>query len=418
MKACSLFVASLLTALLTVPAGAAKKPAAAAAPVRVDIALRHALQGPAREALIRLAARFNDAQQGRASVRLEDLAGVADRRHLPQLALLDADDGVAYFDTLPRYKPLYKLMAETREKFEPRQFLPLLVEAVDDPAGRLQALPLGLALPVLFWNKEAYARAGLDPERAPQTWQQLQNDAGKLFDAGSRCPYTTSRFTWVHLENLSAQNGEPVSVRDARGVMRVVLNRMVDVKHVSLLASWQKSRYFHYFGRADEADRKFLAGECAILSGASSLATTAKAASFPVGMAALPRYDDVYGATPDRLLPDGLALWLLAGNKKAEDLVAARFISFLLAPASQREWLQGTGFLPMTAYALDTVPVSREVRQMLTRASNTARGKHGYGLARQREILAEEIETVWRDGRAPMEALNAAVGRINAGDKP
>lgn len=404
----------LATAVLVASTSTAQAAHAAKAPITTEITLRHALAGPARELLGKLATRFNDEQKGSARLLLEDLSTVGESRHLPQLALLDADDSQQYFHTLPRFKPLYKAMAEAGGKLDARQFLPLIVEAVDDPAGRVQALPLGLALPVLFWNKDVFRKAGLNPEQGPMTWLQLQNLAGSLYDAGQLCPLTSSRLAWVHLENLSAQTGEPISARDAHGVMRLVLNRMVDVKHVSLLASWQKSRYFHYYGRADEADRKFISGECAMLTTASSLGATAASASFAVGVAPLPHYDDVYGATPENLLPDGAALWLLAGNKKAEDKVAARFAAFMLRPAVQREWVAVTGFLPMTATALDAVADAGTTRRLLERKSGAARGKHGFGLARQREIVAEELEAVWRSDKPPMAALNEAMRRINA----
>ncbi len=414
MKTLALCLLTNLFLAASVAAAPRPRDVPAPPPATTEITLRHALVGPARELLQQLASRFNEEQKGQARLLLEDLASVGEQHRPPQLALLDLDDSVHFFRTLPRFKPLYQLMAEAGEKFNASQFLPLIVEAVDDPAGRMQALPLGLALPVLFWNKEAFLKAGLDPEKGPVTWLQLQNLAGSLYDAGQLCPLTSSRLAWVHLENLSAQHGEPITARDAHGVMRLVLNRMVDVKHVSLLASWQKSRYFHYFGRADEADQKFISGECAMLTSASSLAATAAGAGFAIGVTALPHYDDVYGATPANLLPDGAALWLLAGNKKAEDRVAARFVAFLLRPAVQQEWVKGSGFLPMTAGATNASPDPEATRRLLGRKSGSARGKHGYGLAREREILAEELEGVWRSNKPPMAALDEAVRRINA----
>ena len=404
----------LLATVLMAGFANAAKVAPAKPPATTEIILRHALQGPPRELLGALVERFNDEQKGQGRIVLEDLSSLGESRHLPQLALLDADDSLPFFHTLPRFKPLNKAMAEAGEKWDERQFLPAILEAVDDPAGHLQALPLGLALPVLLWNKDALRKAGVDAEQAPKTWLQLQGLAGSLYDAGSRCPLTSSRFAWVHLENLSTQHGEPVSARDARGVMRLVLNRMVDVKHLSLLASWQKSHYFNYYGRADEADRKFLSGDCAMLTGASSLAVAARSAGFAVGVGPLPHYDDVYGASPDNLLPDGAALWLLAGNKKNEDKIAARFVSFMMRPAVQQEWVRQSGFLPMTATALEAMADSGTTRRLLTRKSGAARSKHGYGLARQREILGEELEAVWRSDKAPMAALDEAVRRINA----
>jgi sn-glycerol 3-phosphate transport system substrate-binding protein len=62
---------------------------------------------------------------------------------------------------------------------------------------------------------------------------------------------------------------------------------MVNVKHLALLASWQKSRYFHYSGPAREGNRRFLSGECALLTGESSLYAEARRAGIDVGGAGL-----------------------------------------------------------------------------------------------------------------------------------
>lgn len=55
-------------------------------------------------------------------------------------------------------------MAEARQPLSAKSFYSQIADAVDDFAGRIQALPLGLSLPVLFWNKDSFRKAGLDPE--------------------------------------------------------------------------------------------------------------------------------------------------------------------------------------------------------------------------------------------------------------
>ena len=395
--------------------------AQAAPPVAQQIVLRHALTGRAQETLAMLVQRFNEQQKGRAKVVLQALAGVADPRRLPQMALLDRDDTVAFFGSRPRFKPLYRVMAESRERLDARRFLPLIADVVADLSGRLQALPLGMSMPALFWNKDVFRKAGLDPDAAPKTWQDVQKAAGTLFDAGVKCPLTSSRFAWVHLENLSSQHGEPISVREGRGVMRVVLNRMIEVKHIATLESWYRSFYFHYFGPGNEADAKFLSGQCAMLTGASALYTKAANGSFHVGMATLPYYDDVYGATPGQLLPDGAALWVLAGGNRAEDGVAARFAAFMLRPDVQRQWVEATGFLPMTPAAMTALKADGDppavlavaVHRLSERKPANTREKYGFGLDRLHDILNEEIETVWQNTQPAKQALDNAMLRAN-----
>ena len=385
------------------------------------VVLRHALSGQAEAVLVALVARFNEQQKGRALVLLQDANSAPDPGQAPQMALLDTDDARSFFGTVPRFKPLYRVLAEARTRIR-APFFPLVKDAVDDPAGRLQALPLGLALPVLFWNKDAFVKAGLDPERAPKTWLELQHAAGRLLDAGQKCPLTSSRFNWVHLENISSQYGEPITVREGRGATKVVLNRLIDVQHLALISSWNKSHYFRYFGPGDEADRRFLSGECAMLTGASSLYPQAAHAGFAMGIAKLPQYDDVYGATPGRLLPDGAALWVLDGQTRLQDEVAARFVMFMLRPEVQRDWVKATGFLPMTPVAIAALKADGEPPDLLDAAARRlsernplpAEVKRGFGLTRLRRILSEEVAAVWNDSKSPMDALDAAMRRINA----
>jgi sn-glycerol 3-phosphate transport system substrate-binding protein len=388
-----------------------------------EIVLRHALGGAGLDALATLVLRFNDEQKGKAKITLQDLSGVADRRQLPHLALLDDDDARLFFDSRPRFKPMVDVMKEGGQKFDTALFLPQIVNAVTDLKGRPQALPMALALPVLFYNKDAFSKAGLDPAVPPRTWWETQQAAGKLFDAGYACPLTTSRFVRVHLENLSSQHSQPV-VSKSGGADRFVFNNLIQIKHVALLASWQKSRYFHYFGPGREGDAKFLSGECAMLTGESALHADLKGASFSVGVAGLPYYEDVFGVQPANVLPDGGALWALPGKKKDDYKVMARFVAFLMRPPVQREWVRATGFLPMTAGALDElaaagvsrtlIDAARKRLSMSTAKQGDSRMHSGLGRNRVRELLDEEIEFVWKNTKPAKEALDTAMRRANA----
>ncbi len=379
-----------------------------------EIVLRHALEGRARDALTDQVLRFNAAQKGKGKVVLQGLAGLENRRELPQLALFQPDDALGFFTTLPRYRSVYQVMAEARQPLSAKSFYSQIADAVDDSAGRIQALPLGLSLPVLFWNKDSFRKAGLDPETPPKTWWEVQKAAGALFDSGSSCPYTTSRFSWVHVENLTSQHNEALMAKPDRSL----LNGLVNVKHLALLSSWYKSFYFRYYGSHNEGDERFLSGECGMLTGESRLyADISAAGRFPFGVGALPYYDDVYGATPRNVLPDGLGLHVLAGFKKADYELAARFIGFLLKPETQRDWVKATGFLPMSPAAIASLRESGapgvllEAAERRLSAPKVLRPKNGFGLERLRIILDEEAEAVWRNEKPAKEALDTAMRR-------
>jgi sn-glycerol 3-phosphate transport system substrate-binding protein len=386
-----------------------------------QITLRHSLSGASLDALSTLVVRFNDEQKGKAKVVLQDLAGVADKRQLPNLALLDDDDTWTFFGTRPRFKSLPDLLKANGQRIDAGSFYPQIVDSVDDPRGRLQALPLALTLPVLFYNRDAFRKAGLDPAAPPKTWLEVQNAAGKLFDAGFKCPLTSSRFAWVHVENVAVQHGELPLVKSGRGE-RFAYNNLVDIKHLALLASWQKSFYFHYFGPGREGDDKFAAGECAMLTSGSGLQSDLKARhAFDYGVAQLPYHEDVYGVRPAAVLPDGASLWALAGKKKDEDKVAARFVAFMMRPDVQREWVSSTGYLPMTPTAMPALAsaglpdaIVDEARIRLSAPRVASERMHtGFGRERVRAILNEEVEAVWKNVKPAKQALDNAMERAN-----
>ncbi|MBI2306704.1 MAG: extracellular solute-binding protein [Rhodocyclales bacterium] len=316
------------------------------------------------------------------------------------------------------FRPLHKVMSEAKEKFDGKQFAPELRVRVADAKGNLIALPLAMSTPVLYYNKTAFRKAGLDPNKPPKTWWEVQDAAGKLFDAGMRCPYTSSWPAWVHIDNTTALNGGDIS--GPKGVL--AFNGLVQVKHIALLASWHKSFYFKYFGRRDEADRHFAAGECGMLTSGSSVAATLRESpALDVGVAPLPYYDDVYGA-PKHALADGASLWIGEGKKAAEYKAAAKFVSYLVTPEMQVEVTKMGGYLPMTS-------VARAVVDSKLLGDDLAGLKVAYAQLKQegathplrvsqiepvRIIVEEELEAVWAGRKPAKEALDTAVLRGNA----
>lgn len=390
----------------------------------VEIVLRHALSGEPAALLVELVDRFN-AQSKPEKVVLQHLSMAADPRQLPHMALLEDDEHQKFFNSHPRLLPLWKALSLTKQQIDAKALFPVIADVVEDNRGRLQALPLALSVPVLYYNRQTFRKAGLDPAKPPRTWWEVQEAAGKIYDVDRRCAFTSSNMAWVHLDNTSTQHSEPIA-NETRGgkTPTLALNNMVQVKHVALLASWHKSFYFKYFGPGREADEKFLSGECGMLTSDSSLyMRLLRRKPFDFGVAALPHHDDVRDAAPGRLLPDGPLLWILADNKRQEYAAAVRFFQFLLQPEVQQAWVKGTGFLPMTPAAVaalaaggDLPPdiLQRTVERLSDRKlASGAKPKAVTGLGRVRAILSEELEAVWANLKPAKEALDTAVKRGN-----
>jgi sn-glycerol 3-phosphate transport system substrate-binding protein len=300
----------------------------------------------------------------------------------------------------------------------------VLKPGVTDVRGRLVALPVLYSTPLLFYNKNAFRKAGLNPDLPPKTWFEMQGYLDKLQSAGYDCPYTSSWPVWVHIDNVSAVSGVPAT--DAKGSLK--FNALPQVKHVAMMATWSKARYFRQFGHGNEASQRFRDGQCAMITTDSrEYADFQDARGVELGVAPLPYHDDVYGGRRPALA-DGPSLWVGAGKPAAEYRQAARFVSFLLSPEIQVELVRVHGGLPMTE-AARLASLSRllqDGKQALDAAYVSLQGKAGAPSLRvsnvdgARVIADEELNAVWTQDKPAKAGLDTAVSRGNSvlGAKP
>ncbi|HEX6529600.1 MAG TPA: extracellular solute-binding protein, partial [Burkholderiales bacterium] len=93
--------------------------------------------------------------------------------------------------------PVAKVMADAKEKFNPKEYLPTVTGYYSDPKGNLLSYPFNSSTVVFYVNKDAFKKAGLDPEKAPKTWKEFVAAAEKLKASGQDCVYTTGWPAWM-----------------------------------------------------------------------------------------------------------------------------------------------------------------------------------------------------------------------------
>jgi sn-glycerol 3-phosphate transport system substrate-binding protein len=325
-------------------------------------------------------------------------------------------------------KPVYEVMAQAHEKFDTKAYLPAVASYYSDTKGRLVSMPFNSSTTVFFYNKDLFKKAGLDPNKPPKTWDDVEADAVKLKDAGIACPFTTAWQTWTQLESFSAWHNVPfASKQNGFGGMdaKLEFNGEVQVRHIAKLSSWVKSGLFIYAGRTSQPDAKFTGGDCAMYTGSSSVYGLAKASSkFSFAVSQLPYYEDVKGA-PQNTIIGGASLWVMGGKKPIEYKGVAKFFTFLSSPAIQAEWHQVTGYVPITTAAYELTkkegfyeknPGTDVAIQQLSLHAPTVNSKGirlGY-FPQIRNIMDEELEAVWAQKKGPKQALDDAVARGNA----
>ena len=328
--------------------------------------------------------------------------------------------------------PVYQLMQDAGAEFDPSAFLPAVVGYYTDTDGNMLSMPFNSSTPILYYNKDVFEKAGLDPEQPPKTWADVEAFSKKIMESGAApCGFTTGWISWVQLENLSAWHNQPIgTLENGFGGLgaELTFNGPVQVKHWTNLKKWQDEGIFQYGGPVggDDAPPKFYAQECAIYmnSSASRAGVVANAKDFEVGYGMLPHYDDVEGA-PQNSIIGGATLWVLMGHEDEEYKGVADFFNYLSSPEVQAEWHQFSGYLPITqaAYELGQSQGFYEknpgtdvaIKQItLNEPTPNSKGLRFGNYVQIRDIIDEEFEQLLSGNKSPQEALDAVVERGNA----
>jgi sn-glycerol 3-phosphate transport system substrate-binding protein len=411
---------------------------AAPAPAVTEIQFWHAMDGTLGKKLDQLVERFNASQPKYRVVATykgsydETLAlGIAASLQGKGPNILQVYEvGTASMTTAHNlYKPAYQILARAGEKLSDKAFVAPVASSFSDQKGKLLALPFNVSTPVLYYNRDAFKKAGIAQDAPMRTWYDLQAAALKIYAAqATPCGITTTWPGWIMMENVLARHNEEFATRN-NGFdgpdAKLSFNTLLAMRHVALISSWVKAKLFEYSGRRDEGEKRFVSGDCAILTSSSaSYSKIQRGAAFRFGVAPLPYYDDFKGA-PYHTLMGGAGLWAMAGKKPAEDRGVAKFFAYLAKPDVQAEWSQDTGYLPasLAAYELtrsegfyDRNPgTDVGVKELLYSGNPTVLwrgirlGNHAY----IRGILDEELESVWLGTKLPKPALDEAVARGN-----
>lgn len=83
--------------------------------------------------------------------------------------------------------PVAKIMKDAGEKFDPKAYVPAVAGYYTSNKGEMLSFPFNSSTTIMYYNKDAFKKAGLDPNKPPATWQEVAVDAAKLKAAGVPC---------------------------------------------------------------------------------------------------------------------------------------------------------------------------------------------------------------------------------------
>jgi sn-glycerol 3-phosphate transport system substrate-binding protein len=292
--------------------------------------------------------------------------------------------------------------------------------------GRLYSMPFNSSSPILYYNRDAFKKAGLS-DRPPATWKEVEAASKKILAAGAaKCGFTTSWPSWTMLENTFAWHNQPFATNDNgyKGLdTKLLVNSEFGQMHIGALARWQTENVYSYGGRMGQPDPKFINGDCAMLVQSSAvIGGFKKSVKFDWGTGPLPNWGPPY--KKQNTIVGGATLWVMKGQKPADYKGVARFMKFLSEPHQQMWWAVTTGYVPITktsvknleeGYFFKKNPEQWTAMSTLLNAKPTpiSLGIRLGNFVQIRDGIEAELESIFAGKKTAREGLDAAVAKGN-----
>ncbi len=218
-------------------------------------------------------------------------------------------------------------------------------------AGSLWTMPLGMSNQALFYNKDLFKAAGLNPNDPPSTWEELfqaglklskdTNNDGKVDQFGLVMPVSVNTGGVYYFVTFLWQAGAELYSKDYSSA---AFNSPAAIKAVQYL---QKLIAYQVMPLANIPDA-FLNGRAAMtLASTSSLGYYKSVAGFDMGIAHMPAGEKKVTGV------GGNSLGIFKSSKDRED-AAFSFVKWMTGAEVSTRWAVSTGYTPTRKTAIDS----------------------------------------------------------------
>jgi sn-glycerol 3-phosphate transport system substrate-binding protein len=331
----------------------------------------------------------------------------------PDIAVLLSTDMFTLIDE-DAITPFDDLIKTDSDKAWAKSFFPAFMEN-SQTGGKTWGIPFQRSTIVMFWNKDAFKEAGLDPEKAPDTWDELVADGGKLTkrDAsgnvsqwGVEIPSTG--FPYWLFQGLTTAN-------DVR-----LMNQAGSATYFDKSAVVQALQYWVDLSRKYKIQpegtiewgttpKDFFERKTAIMWTSTGNLTNVRAnAKFPFGVAMLPAHQG-------RGSPTGGGNFYLFKKMTDEERAAAfKFVKWMTSPERAADWGIATGYVAVRPDAWDTPTMKKYVADFP--AAAVARDQLKYAAAelsthdnqRVTKALNDGLQAALTGTKTPQQAMTDA----------
>ena len=357
------------------------------------------------------------------------LAGLSNGQ-LPDVVQLEDQRTQAAIDT-GSFLPVQSCM--NAAKYSTSDYLPRPL-AYWKVNGVQWALPFAVSAPILYYNENAFTKAGLNPNNPPATLPEMVSDAKALKASGSGMGLVLDPWhleTWLATANQLFVNNK--NGRTARATQSA-FNTKAAVSIFSQLSTLVRSGYAttNPSTGPDEFDNLLGIGSgkygmtietSAALGTVTQLLGSGKYANVKLGISAFPVYSSLVQGGVE---PGGSGVYISNKVPALQQAASWQFISYLMNTQSQATWAAGTGYIPVRKSSAQTATVQHlwatnpgykvaynEINSGVNSAATSGSVIGPYADVRT-DVLNAEI-SMYTQGVSPAAAVKAAAGANRVG---
>ena len=314
-------------------------------------------------------------------------------------------------DAIVPWDPLIKT-AEDRAWLQ--GFYPAFMEN-SQTGGKTWGIPFQRSTIVLYYNKEMFKDAGLDPNHAPETWKEMaeyaqkltkRDASGKVTQWGVQIP--ASGFPYWLFQGLTTENG--VQLMNAAGT-ETYYDKPAVIEAVQYWVDLTGKYKAHPEGIVEwgTTPKDFFERKVAMMwTTTGNLTNVRSNAKFDFGVAMLP-------ANKRRGSPTGGGNFYLFKQTKPEQQAAAfKFVKWITSPARAAQWGIDTGYVAVRPDAWETPEMKKYVAEFPPAA--VARDQLQYAVAelsthdnqRVTKALNDGLQAALTGSKSPEQAMKDA----------
>jgi sn-glycerol 3-phosphate transport system substrate-binding protein len=280
--------------------------------------------------------------------------------------------------------------------------------------GTVWSMPFNNSIPLLYYNKDLFAKAGLDPNKPPETWDDVlrygqmltkDTDGNGIIDQWG---FNTHDDTHWYFSTMVLENGGQITNAEET---EVLYNSPEAVEMLELWSSMVDDFEIMPPGQHKEAGSDFLAGKLGmVLRSSSALASLIAQAPFELGVAPVPA---VAGKPP--VFPIGGGSLVIFKNKDPYIVEAAwEFVKFMTSEESSLYLSTNTGYVPIYKDALTWAEMQTYLQANSLQRVPFEQLEFSYAipvfsaLGTSDSALRQAIEAVELGASSPQDALDRA----------